>query len=81
MGVVSTAFSIPGGGALSVAAPLEVTGASAVAVSSAGFSAVLHAAIKLEAAVAPTPMRASRRIASRRDINPSTWSVAISSAM
>jgi hypothetical protein len=43
-----------------VAGALDVTGASA-----AGFSLVLQAAIKVEAAVAPTPIRASLRSASR----------------
>jgi hypothetical protein len=81
MGAVSSAFSIPGGRGFAVAAPLEVTGALAVGVSFAGFSALPHAAISAEAAVAPTPMSASLRMASRRDISPSTWSVAISSAM
>jgi hypothetical protein len=79
--VVSRAFSIPGGTGFAVAAPLEVTGASAVGVPFAGFSEGLHAAISAEAAVAPTPISASLRMASRLDISPSTWSVAISSAM
>jgi hypothetical protein len=67
---------MPGGGAFLVAGALDVTGASA-----AGFSLVLQAAIKVEAAVAPTPIRASLRSASRLENRPSTWSVAISSAM
>jgi hypothetical protein len=40
-----------------------------------------QAVISAPAAVAPTPISAIRRKASRRDIRPSTWSVAISSAM
>jgi hypothetical protein len=76
MGSVGTVFSEPGGGALSVAPPVEVTGASAV-----GFRLSPHAAMSAVAAVAPTPIKANLRNASRRDSNPSTWSVAISSAM
>jgi hypothetical protein len=44
------------------------------------FPPVLHAAINALAAVALSPRRANRRMASRRDNNPSRWSVAISSA-
>src|SRR5882762_5598859 len=60
IGVVVSAVSIPGGLALDVAAPEEVTGAFAV-----GLLLSLHAAV-------PTPSRASRRRASRRDNKPST---------
>src|SRR4051794_33014547 len=56
IGVVSTVFSTPGGGAAAVAAPLEATGASAVGVAPPGFSAFPHAAISAEAAAVPTPM-------------------------
>ena len=76
------ALSDPGGGALAVAgwlavtAPVDVAGASVV-----GFLFSLHAAISDVAAAVPTPSSASLRRASRLDSNPSTWSVAISSAM
>jgi hypothetical protein len=72
-------FSDPGGGALSVAAPVEVTGACAVGSVFGLFSP--HAAISAVPAVAPTPINASLRSASLLDSKPSTWSVAISSAM
>jgi hypothetical protein len=82
IGAVGIALSEPGGGALAVAdalevtAPVDVAGASVV-----GFLFSLHAAIKDVAAAVPTPSSASLRRASRLDISPSTWSVAISSAM
>ena len=79
IGVVSTAFSIRAAAASAVAgrgAPVEVAGASVV-----GLSLPPHAAISAVAAAAPTPSRASLRRASRLDSRPSTWSVAISSAM
>src|SRR6267154_3032570 len=67
IGLVVSAVSIPGGLALDVAAPEEVTGAFAV-----GLLLSLHAAIRSLAAAVPTPSRASRRRASRRDNKPST---------
>ena len=76
IGAVGRALSDPGGGALVVAGPLDVTGASAV-----GFLSSLHAAISAVAAAVLNPSSASRRKASRLDIRPSTWSVAISSAI
>src|SRR6476661_7829366 len=82
IGAVGNAVSDPGGGGLAVAgwlevtAPVDVAGASVV-----GFLLPLHAAISDVAAAVPTPSSANRRMASRLDSNPSTWSVAISSAM
>ncbi|UUO04300.1 hypothetical protein M4D79_08560 [Mycolicibacterium novocastrense] len=75
-GVVGTAVSLPGGGALCVAVPLDVAGVS-------DFCSWFwpHAANNAVAPAVPTPSSASRRSASRRDSRPSTWSVAISSAM
>ena len=68
IGSEATVFSEPGGGPFStVAPPVEVTGASAV-----GFLPSPHAAISAVAAVAPTPINASLRKASRLDSNPST---------
>ena len=67
MGVVGTVFSEPGGGALTVAGSLEVTGASVV-----GCLFSPQAAIRAVAAAVPTPSKASRRRASRLDSNPST---------
>ena len=82
IGSVVNILSDPGGGALpeadslDVTAPVDVAGASVV-----GFLFSPHAAIRAVAAAVPTPSSASLRRASRRDIRPSTWSVAISSAM
>src|SRR5690348_10106734 len=56
IGAVATMFSLPGGGALSVAAPVDVTGACDVFCEDSP-----HAAINAEAAAAPTPNRASLR--------------------
>jgi len=82
MGVVATALSMPGGGP---AGALAVVGGGAdadvVPVASVVALSLLQAAIKDVAAAADTPSSARRRIASRRDNRPSTWSVAISSAM
>ena len=75
MGAVESAFSDPGGGALAVAGSVEVAGAL---LTRCLFSP--HAAISALSAAVPTPSSASRRSASRLDISPSTWSVAISSA-
>src|SRR4051794_633507 len=81
-GAVGNAVSDPGACGLAVAgwlvvtAPVDVAGASDV-----GFLLSLHAAISDVAAAVPTPSSASLRRASRLDSNPSTWSVAISSAM
>jgi len=69
-------LSIPGGGALGDAGSVEVAGALlAVCLFS------LHAAMSALAAPALTPSSVRRRSASRLDSSPSTWSVAISSAM
>jgi hypothetical protein len=67
IGDVGTVFSDPGGGALSVAGAVDVAVAPDV-----GFLSSAHAAISAVAAAVPTPSRASRRSASRRDIRPST---------
>jgi hypothetical protein len=66
IGAVGNAFSDPGGAALDVAGPLDVTGAFEVVLFSP------HAAISAVAAVALIPSNASRRSASRRDNKPST---------
>jgi hypothetical protein len=70
IGVVVSAVSIPGGLALEVAAPEEVTGAFAVGLLFWLLS--LQAAIRAVAAPALTPSSASRRRASRLDNRPST---------
>ena len=75
IGSVATAPSEPGGGPLAVAGPVLVAGASL-----SGLRCSAQAAINVVAAAVPTPSSASLRSASRRDSNPSTWSVAISSA-
>jgi hypothetical protein len=67
IGVVGRAFSVPGGAALEVAGPLDVTGAFEV-----GFLSSLHAAISAVAAAVLTPSSASLRRASRLDNKPST---------
>src|ERR1700742_3311551 len=67
IGVVGSALADPGGGALDVAAPLDVTGALEVGVL---FSP--QAAISAVAAAAVIPSSASRRRASRLDNKPST---------
>src|SRR3954447_5711862 len=67
IGAVGSAVPVPGGTALEVAGPLDVTGAFEV-----GFFPSLHAAISAVAAAVLTPRSASRRRASRLDNNPST---------
>jgi hypothetical protein len=67
IGVVGSAFSVPGGAALEVAGPLDVTGAFEV-----GLLSSLHAAISAVAAAVLTPSSASLRRASRLDNKPST---------
>jgi hypothetical protein len=75
-------LSDPGGGALGVAGALDVAAPVDVADASVvGFLFSLHAAMSDVAAAVPSPSSASLRRASRLDISPSTWSVAISSAM
>jgi hypothetical protein len=82
IGAVGNALSDPGGGALAVAGWLDVTAPVDVAGASvAGFLFSPHAAMSDVATAVPTPSSASLRMASRLDISPSTWSVAISSAM
>ena len=82
IGAVGNALSDPGGGALAVAGSLDVTAPVDVADASvAGFLFSPHAAINAVAAAVPTPSSPSLRSASRLDNSPSTWSVAISSAM
>jgi hypothetical protein len=82
IGVVDRAPCDPGGGALAVAGSVDLAGSlDGAGASAAGVSSLLHAAIRAVAAAVPMPSRARRRRASRLDSRPSTWSVAISSAM
>ena len=67
IGVVGSAFADPGGGALDVAASLDVTGAFEVVVF---FSP--HAAISAASAAVVIPSSPNRRRASRLDNKPST---------
>ena len=73
IGVVGSALSVPGGGALAVAAPLDVTAAPVVVGAfPAGVLFSPQAAISAVAAAVLTPSSASRRRASRLDNRPST---------
>jgi hypothetical protein len=77
MGSVGRAVAIPGGGPAGDGDTADDTGDDAGAESDR-LSA--QEAIRAPAAAAPMPSNPSRRKASRRVSNPSTWSVAISSA-
>ena len=77
IGSVGSAFAIPGGCDEVAEAVTSDVGAEG---DWSDFVAE-HAAMSAAAAEALTPSRASRLMASRLVMRPSTWSVAISSAM
>ncbi len=77
--MVGTAEDMPGGGWFEAEAPVA-DGEDGDEARGADFR-LPQAVINAPAAAVPTPSSASRRRASRRDSRPSTWSVAISSAM
>ena len=77
IGVVGRTLAIPGGSEEVVGPEL---GAGAVG-AWVGSSCFAQAAMSAAAAAAPIPSRVSRLMASRLVSRPSTWSVAISSAM
>jgi len=77
MGSVGRAVAIPGGGPDGDDDTGDSAGDDTGGVPDRVFA---QEAIRALAAVAPMPSNPSRRSASRRVSNPSTWSVAISSA-